>query len=102
MADKNYNRLVSLIAEIENLRNHEPFSSDFKAWRATVERHLKKTWPDDDSYLNQFNQITYASGFAIASSGDTFEDVAERKTRSAQRFLKGLDDAFALLQSFFE
>jgi len=98
--DENYNRLISLIKDIEKLRKKQPFSSDFKAWKASVERHLTKTWPDNDSYLNQFNDITYSSGFAIASTGDTPQDILDRKVRNAEYFLSGLDDAFAMLQSF--
>jgi len=100
VSSENYKKLVSLIADIEYLRKKESFSPDFNAWQASVKRHLKKTWPDEDSYLNSFNEITYAYGFAIASSGDTVEDISRRKRDSTKRFLRGLDDAFVLLKSF--
>ncbi len=92
MSDENYNQLISLIAQIKELRKESiTHSSSFKAWRATVQRHLKKTWPDDDSYLTQFNDITYESGLVMASTGDSLSDITARKQISLARFYKGLD-----------
>lgn len=99
-SERNLKILKKLIEETESIINQKRFSTDFKIWKSKVERFLKQAFPQDDTYLKQFQDVSYAhSGYIISAGESTFEKNKRERERNIV-YGNGIIYAKKLLQSF--
>lgn len=90
-SEKTKKLLKQQIQQIDSLKTKPRFSSDLKAWRDYTARILIDIWGSDSLHVKQFNSILFSPMAFTTSTPDTVFD---------KRFLEGLEDAKALLNSF--
>ena len=77
------------IAAIAPLKRMSCEAIEFKQWRRETESFLIRIYRDDSRHVNDFKAISY----------DSYMYSAHRHDMSHQSYLKGLDEAFAVLSS---
>ena len=86
-------RLKKQIQEISEVRTQQSFSSAFKKWERDTEIAIEKIFGDNARHIKDFKNIHYSLSIVTSSTTDyAFE----------KAFLKGLEDAKSILQSFID
>ena len=83
-------RLEGLVERIPNLQRQKSFGEEFTKWQHDARIVLKYVFPEEKSYIKEFDEISYSLPISFDSTPDEEHD---------QAFRSGLGSARAMLQA---